>query len=69
MEFVGNFNTLTFVTVHIYKKHKKCSGDLVGLVYCLIFRIPGTSKFTALLTISHQLREDEMKLFDGKYNR
>ena len=55
----------TFAKVHIYKGHKKCSGNFVGLLYCLIFRFPGTLKFAALLIISHLLG-DVMKLFDGK---
>ena len=52
--------------IHIYKEHKKCLGNLVSLLYCLVFRFSGTSKFAVLLTISHLLGEDVMKSFDGK---
>ena len=64
--FMAKFKT---AKVYIYKEHKKCLGNLVGLLYCLVFRFPGTLKFVALLIISHLLREDVMKLFDGKDNK
>ena len=68
----GHFTLVTkFKTakVYIYKEHKKCLGNLVGLLYCLVFRFPGTLKFVALLIISHLLRDDVMQLFDGKDNK
>ena len=39
------------------------------MLYCLILRFPGMSKCAALLTISHLLREDGTKIFDGKDNK
>ena len=57
------------VKVHNCKEQWKYSRVLVVWLYCLILRFPGMSKCAALLTITHLLREDGTKIFDGKDNK